>query len=177
MNRADELLDAFQAAWQGRRRGAFREVCAPDVHWEDPFCAEPLYGTDALADHAALLWEAFPDARVESTGERLASDRFVAAPVRVSGTHLGEIAGVPASGRFVVLHAVLYCELDPPRQGLWRVRAFLDGYDAAVQVGLLPRRGSLGERALLLVRGLGLRGRPAGSVPGGPPAEREDAPG
>lgn len=153
----EALLDALQAAWMGRRRGAFRDLCAPDLHWEDPFCAAPLYGPDALADHAAQLWEAFPDAKVETAGQRLARGRFVAAPVKIGGTHLGELEGVTATGGYVLLHAVLYCELDPPGEKLWRVRVFLDGYDAAVQVGLLPKRGSIGERALMVARGFGLR--------------------
>ncbi|HEY5142325.1 MAG TPA: ester cyclase [Solirubrobacteraceae bacterium] len=152
----NDLLDDFQGAWTGRRRGAFRKMCAPDLHWEDPFCEEPLYGPEALADHAARLWEAFPDAKVEAAGERLFDGRFIAAPIRVSGTHLGEIEGIPPTGRYVVVHAVLYCELDPPREQLWRVRAFFDAYEAAVQVGVLPRRGSLGERALLALRGFGI---------------------
>ena len=37
------------------------------------------------------------------------------------------------------------------------MRAFYDLYDAGVQFGLLPRRGTLGERALLMLRGFGLR--------------------
>ena len=113
-----------------------------------------------------------PDARVESSGERLGDGRFIAAPVQLTGTHAGELPGVPATGRAVLLsHAVLYCELDPPRERLWRVRVFLDGYDAAVQVGVLPKRGSLAERAMLMVRGFGLRrGAGSGEVEGGPPA-------
>ena len=55
------------------------------------------------------------------------------------------------------MHAVLYCELDPPRERIWRVRVFLDAYDAAAQLGVLPRRGTLGERALLVLRGFGVR--------------------
>ena len=47
------------------------------------------------------------------------------------------------------MHAVFYCELDPPGERLWRVRAFFDLYDAAIQLGVLPARGTLGERALL----------------------------
>ena len=47
------------------------------------------------------------------------------------------------------MHVVFYCELDPDRERLWRVRAFFDVYDAAVQLGVLPARGTLGERALL----------------------------
>jgi steroid delta-isomerase-like uncharacterized protein len=171
MTAAEDLVDALQEAWTGRRRSAFREVCAVDVHWEDPFLTEPLYGPEALGDHAATLWEAFPDAHVEAAGERLGDGRFVAAPVRIVGTHLGELPGLPATGRRVTVHAVLYCELDPPRERLWRVRAFFDAYDAGIQVGVLPRHGSLGERALMMVRGFGLR-RGGAEGQAGPPAPR-----
>jgi hypothetical protein len=50
---------------------------------------------------------------------------------------------------------VFFCELREER--LYRVRAFLDAYDAAVQLGVLPKRGTLSGRALLLLRGFGLR--------------------
>lgn len=126
------------------------------MHYEDPLLAQPLDGPDALGEHAQRLWAAFPDARVERTGARLSDGRYVAAPVKLLGTHRNELEGIPASGRFVVLHVVFYAELDPPRERLWRVRAFFDSYDAAVQLGILPRRGSLGSRALLMLRGFGL---------------------
>jgi len=154
----DELIDRWQSAWAGRERRAFTEVLAPDVHYEDPLCGEPLDAPSAVADHAARLWAAFPDARVERTGERLGDGRFIAAPAKLLGTHRGELEGLPPSGRFVVLHLVWYVELDPPRERLWRVRTFFDAYDAAVQLGVLPARGTLGERALLMLRGFGMRG-------------------
>ena len=39
------------------------------------------------------------------------------------------------------------------------MRAFFDLYDAATQLGVLPGRGTLGEKALLVLRGFGLRSR------------------
>lgn len=167
-----ELVDALAGAWMERRRGAFREMCAVDLHWEDPFLREPLCGPGELGEHAARLWAAFPDLKVEPAGERLTGGRFVAAPLRIAGTHLGELEGIVPSGRLVAVHAVLYGELDPPGESLWRARVFLDAYDAGVQVGLLPRRGSLGERALLVLRGFGLRRPGPGEAGGGPPARR-----
>jgi steroid delta-isomerase-like uncharacterized protein len=155
----DDILDRWQSAWMGRDRAAFHAVCAPDVHYEDPLCGEPLDGPDAVAAHAAKLWTLFPDARVERTGERLTDGRYVAAPCKVLGTHRGELDDLPASGRFVVVHVVCYCELDRDRRRLWRVRSFLDAYDAAVQMGVLPARGTFGERAMLMLRGFGLRSR------------------
>jgi hypothetical protein len=155
----DELVDGFQAALVGRDRAAFAQVCALDVHYEDPLTGGPLSGCDALGDHAALLWVAFPDAQVERAGERLHDGRFVAAPIRLSATHTGELESLPPTRRALSVHAVLYCELDPPRERLWRVRAFYDLYDAEVQLGVLPRHGGLGERAMLMLRGFGLRAR------------------
>ena len=155
----DDLIDRWQAAWVGRDRGAFAALCAPDIHYEDPLCGEPLESPDELAEHAARLWAAFPDARIERTGERLSDGRFIAAPFKLLGTHRGEIEGLGPTGRFVVVHLVCYCELDPDRRRLWRVRAFFDAYDAAVQLGVLPARGTMCERALLMLRGFGLRAR------------------
>jgi hypothetical protein len=38
------------------------------------------------------------------------------------------------------------------------VRAFFDVYGAAMALGVLPKPGTAGERALLMLRGFGIRG-------------------
>lgn len=162
---ADALFDALEAAWSGRDAAAFAPLCAPDLHYEDPLTPEPLAGAHALGAHAQRLWRAFPDARVERIGERLTDGRFAVAPCKVLGTHRGELGDLPPTGRFVVVHAVAYCELAAGR--LLRVRAFFDAYGAAVQLGVLPAHGSLSERALLALRGFGVRARGGGVTPPG----------
>jgi ketosteroid isomerase-like protein len=144
----DHLFDSWERAWSGRDPAAFDAVCDPDVRYEDPLTAEPLAGPAAVSAHAQRLWRAFPDARVNQTGDRLTNGMHACAPCKVLGTHR-------ATGRFVVVHAVVYAELRDER--LLRARAFFDAYGAAVELGLLPRAGSAGERALLLLRGFGLR--------------------
>ncbi len=156
---ADELIDGWEAAWSGKDPSAFAELCVPDVHYEDPLTGEPLEGLAELVRHAARLWSAFPDARLERTGQRLLDGqeepRFIAAPGKLLATHREPLEGLPPTNRFVVVHCLFYCELDDGR--LRRVRAFFDLYDAAVQLGVLPARGTLGEKALLVLRGFGLR--------------------
>ena len=151
----DELIDGWEAAWTGRDSSAFADLCTPDVHYEDPLTGEPLEGAAELGRHAARMWAAFPDARLERTGERLTDGRFVAAPCKLLATHRAPLEGLPATNRFVVVHCVFYCELRD--ELLLRVRAFFDLYEAAVQLGVLPARGTLGEKALLVLRGFGLR--------------------
>ena len=151
----DELIDGWEAAWSGKDAGAFEPLCAPGVHYEDPLTGEPLEGVDAVARHAERLWGAFPDARLERTGARLTDGRFVAAPSKLLGTHRAALEGLPPTNRFVVVHCIWYCELRAER--LLRIRGFFDVYDAATQLGVLPARGTMGEKALLMLRGFGLR--------------------
>ena len=151
----DELIDGWEAAWSGKDAGAFEPLCAPGVHYEDPLTGEPLEGIDAVGRHAERLWGAFPDARMERTGARLSDGRFVAAPSKLLGTHRAALEGLPPTNRFVVVHCIWYCELRAER--LLRIRGFFDVYDAATQLGVLPARGTMGEKALLMLRGFGLR--------------------
>ena len=103
-----------------------------------------------------MLWEAFPDLRLQPTGPRLSDGRHASAPAKLLGTHRGPLGALTATNRFVVVHVVFFAELRDER--LFRVRAFLDAYGAAVALGVLPRPGTVGGKALLLLRGFGLRG-------------------
>jgi steroid delta-isomerase-like uncharacterized protein len=157
----DELFDGWEAAWSGNDPDAFAGLCAEDVHYEDPLTPEPLEGCEELGRHAERLWAGFPDARLERTGERLGDGRYVCAPAKLLATHKAALEGLPATNRFIVVHCIFYCELQAER--LLRVRAFFDLYGAATQLGVLPSRGTLGEKALLMLRGFGLRaGRGSG---------------
>jgi hypothetical protein len=152
----DVLADRWREAWTGK--SGFGRCCTPDVSYEDPLAVEPLRGPHELDAHARALLDAFPDLRAESTSPPLGRDGNACFPWRLAGTHSGDIGSlVPATGRFVTLHGLHYVELS---DGLVRrARGFFDLYDAAVQLGLLPTRGGLGETVLLLVRGFGLRKR------------------
>jgi hypothetical protein len=152
----DELAERWRAAWQG---AGFEDCCTPDVSYEDPVAIDPLRGVDALDRHAAGLRSAFPDLRVESTAPPLVRGAQACVPWRALGSHRGDLGPMlPASERFVTLHGVHVIELTDG--AVRRARGFFDLYDAATQLGLLPARGGLGETALLLLRGFGLRRRP-----------------
>ena len=67
------------------------------------------------------------------------------------------LEGLAPTNKFIIVHAVVYAEVRDGR--LFRARTFFDLYDAAVQLGVLPKPGTLGERALLLLRGFGITRR------------------
>jgi len=152
----DELFDAWERAWSGRDPAAFAPVCHPeDVHYEDPLTAEPLEAPEAIAAHAARLWTGFPDARLQKTGPRLLENGYAAAPMKLLATHTAELYGLSPTGRFVIVHAIAYAQIREER--LHRIRVFFDLYGAATQLGILPRPGTMGEKALLMLRGFGLK--------------------
>ena len=152
----EPLAERWRLAWQGEPAG-FELCCTLDVQYEDPVTTDILRGREALGEHAAALRRALPDIRLERTAAAVEEGVFGCVPWRILGTQRGSIGGLPATGRFLVLHGIHYLELHEGR--VRRARGFFDLYDAAIQLGLLPTRGSLGETALLVLRGYGLRPR------------------
>jgi hypothetical protein len=151
----DALAESWRSAWQA---SGFEHCCTPDVSYEDPVAVEPLRGVDALERHALALRAAFPDLRIEATAPPLTRGTHLCIPWRALGTQRGDLGQMlPASDRYVTLHGVHFIELSDG--AVRRARGFFDLYDAATQLGLLPSRGGLGETALLLLRGFGLRRR------------------
>ncbi len=153
----DGVFDAWERAWSGRDPDAFADVCDPDdVHYEDPLTAAPLESTAAIVAHAQRLWTGFPDARLQKTGPRLVGvDGHAAAPAKLLATHTRELYGLAPTNRFIIVHGVTVAQVRDGR--LHRIRMFFDLYDAATQLGVLPRPGTLGEKALLMLRGFGLK--------------------
>jgi hypothetical protein len=153
----DALAERWRAGWQG---AGFESCCTPDVTYEDPVAVDLLRGVDALDRHAARFREAFPDLRIEATAAPLFRGAHACVPWRALGTHRGDIDQMlPATDRFMTIHGLHYLELTDG--SVRRARGFFDLYGAATQLGLLPSRGGLGETALLLLRGFGVRRRPA----------------
>jgi SnoaL-like polyketide cyclase len=152
----DMLAEQWRSAWEG---AAFESCCTPDVTYEDPVAVDLLRGVEALEGHAAGLRQAFPDLKVEATSPPLFRGTHACVPWRALGTHRGDIGQtLPATDRFVTIHGLHYLELSDG--SVRRARGFFDLYDAATQLGLLPSRGGVGETALLLLRGFGVRRRP-----------------
>ena len=87
---------------------------------------------------------------------KIAGAGLEAQSVRLRGTQRAPLGRVPSSDKPVDLHAIVVAELATSQVRLARVRIFLDRYEGAIQMGLLPRERSLAERALITLRGFGI---------------------
>jgi steroid delta-isomerase-like uncharacterized protein len=108
------------------------ELFSPDYVEEDPATPGALLGRAGLWQKRALFLEAFPDLRSRAEA-LLASGEYVVARWVATGTHRGEIFGIPASGRFVTVAGISIYRLDHDRISSHGVN--WDGLGLARQLG------------------------------------------
>jgi steroid delta-isomerase-like uncharacterized protein len=104
--------DATYAAWNAHDADAVAAVFADDATLREAGRPEEIRGRDAIRARAAALLAAFPDFHLERLvlvidGERHA-DRWI-----MTGTHRGELFGMPATGRAVRLEGATFTRLGP----------------------------------------------------------------
>src|SRR5205085_1025469 len=114
-SRVDGLATSWRDAWGAPTPEAFAKCCLLHVQYEDPLAPEPLEGTIALCDHVDRLHKAFPDLRIEPSGQAIGEGTFACVPWRAIGTQKGELGALPASDRFMILHGLHYLELEGGR--------------------------------------------------------------
>jgi steroid delta-isomerase-like uncharacterized protein len=105
-----DVNDRTYAAWNAHDADAVASVFAPDAVLRELGNPVEAHGRDAIRARAAALLAAFPDLRLE----RLAlvidgpchADRWV-----MTGTHRGELFGMPATGRVVRVEGATFTRL------------------------------------------------------------------
>jgi steroid delta-isomerase-like uncharacterized protein len=105
--RAAEMLTAWN---HGDADGSVAYL-VEDVLWRDVALGMPLHGREAVRSAARCYMAAFPDLRVEETSSTLAGDRL-AQELTITGTHRGELLGVPPTGRWTVTYAAMIVTFD-----------------------------------------------------------------
>jgi steroid delta-isomerase-like uncharacterized protein len=101
--------DAISACNRGDADGTVAGV-AEDVIWRDVVLGV-LHGRDALREAVRIYMSAFPDLRVEATSSTVAGPRL-AQEFTFTGTHRGELLGIPATGRWTENYAAVIVTFD-----------------------------------------------------------------
>jgi steroid delta-isomerase-like uncharacterized protein len=142
---AAEYVDA----WNAHDPDAVAAFFAPSAIYDDRGAADLLSGREAIREHAAAVMTAFPDLRFEIV--RVAhGEGFSAGEWRVQMTHRGSFAGLAATGRRAESAGVDVATLDADGQ-ITHLVSYYDGAALMRDLGLLPRRSSRAEQALLRI--------------------------
>ena len=81
------------------------ELYAPDYVLHDPSLPEDLHGPEGLKQYAAMNLGAFPDVRV-SVEDQIAEGDMVVTRWTATGTHTGELLGIPPTGRRIEISGI-----------------------------------------------------------------------
>jgi steroid delta-isomerase-like uncharacterized protein len=94
------VIRAMQDAFNAGDLDAIVGRLAPDFVINLAELPEPMRGRDAWRQNAESMRRAFPDVHVRIEDIIAAKDR-VAVRLKISGTHAGDFAGIPATGRSI----------------------------------------------------------------------------
>src|SRR5579885_3595011 len=134
-NRREAVVRAHMDAENGHDpAGTVQTFHAP--RYDVPAMGELGQATGATAVHdlIASLFAGFPDWHAELTTPLLHADDAVFAEVRMTGTHRGEFAGIPPTGKRMDVRVATLFEFDEDR--LLCERVYFDFATVLRQLGL-----------------------------------------
>jgi steroid delta-isomerase-like uncharacterized protein len=100
----------FEELWNNKNRAVIDELMSPDYVHHDPQAADIPPGIDGYKQFVERYMNAFPDTHMTVEDEIVAGDTVV---VRwtVTGTHRGELPGLPPTGRKISLTGISIARL------------------------------------------------------------------
>ena len=130
-----EALRANSAAMNAQAMDRYMDTFTEDLVWEGDSLPAPVVGPAAAAQTMGMFFAAFPDLHFEVQREFASGDQG-AICWRVTGTHRGDFAGIPPTGRRIDYHA---CGIFQLRDGkIAYVRTYVPTGVILQQLGVLP---------------------------------------
>ena len=111
------------------------DLIAPDFVDHDSAMPEEVHGIEGFKDFVRMFRSAFPDLHVEVQDQVAEGDK-VATRWTASGTHEGELAGIPATGNWVEITG-----MEISRISGGKIAEIWDNYDVMgmmQQIGAIP---------------------------------------
>ena len=122
-------------AWNRGNLAILDELVAPDFVRHTPLRPEGIHGIEGFKDHVARLRAGFPDAQFLIEDEIAEGDRVVNRWT-FRGTHRGDFAGIPATGKAVTMTAIGIVRIaDGKIAEIWDEA---DAMGVLQQLGVLP---------------------------------------
>jgi steroid delta-isomerase-like uncharacterized protein len=134
ISQVSEVLDDLAAAWTAHDIDRVLSLCADDCVYEDVTMAAVNRGKGELKAFAGAVLAAFPDFKMKLTSGFTAGT-WAGAEWTISGTHKGDLPGMPATGKTFIVRGASICELEEGKikrnSDYWDMVTFLK------QIGLM----------------------------------------
>lgn len=134
-----EMASDWVAGWSAHDIERVVSLCTDDCVYEDVPMAVVNRGKEALRAFGRQVFGAFPDLKVDLSSYFAAGDGAVLEWV-MSGTHEGDLPGLPATGASFSVRGVTVLVLKDGR--ISRNSDYWDLASVLTQLGLMPARAS-----------------------------------
>ena len=147
---------ALEEIWNRGDLAVADELCSPEIVCRSPVMSEPMRGVEALKEYVIGFRTGLPDVEL-TIDDMIAAGDIVAFRWHLRGTHLGELSGIPPTGRRVEVNGADYMYLAEGRvRELW---LYPDVFNIMRQIGMIPSPEG-GLRSVLRAISLGIRSSP-----------------
>jgi steroid delta-isomerase-like uncharacterized protein len=151
-----EVTERWMQGWNSQDADLLVAQLADDFHYTDPGWHEPMTNADAVRAFTTAAWRAMPDMRFsEPRGVFPSADgQSACIPWHMSATFSGKLEppGYAPTNDRIEIDGVDVFEL---RDGkIARLATIYDAMEIGRTIGLLPARGSRGERMGAKLQGL-----------------------
>jgi steroid delta-isomerase-like uncharacterized protein len=137
MSENDNLAIARQSwdAWNAHDPDAWIELLHETHVTESDTLPQPVRGHEGARPFIEMYIKAFPDLRF-SIDQMIASGDYVISRYTATGTHKGDLAGIPPTGRQAETHGCVVAEIKNGR--ILREWLYWDSAHLLRQLGVLP---------------------------------------
>lgn len=125
----------FIRVWDTDDPSILDELAAPDIRVSYPILGGPIEGAGAFKEVLASVHAGLPDIKIE-IGDLIAEGDVVVVPWTMSGTHLGELMGIPPSGNGVRWEGITIYRIEAGK--VVDERGEEDGLGLLRQIGAKP---------------------------------------
>src|SRR5215510_973694 len=108
--RLDRMFEDWAAAWSQHDVQKLLSLCTDDCTYEDVTMGAISRGKAEVKSFANAVFAAFPDFRIQVTSGFIAGN-WAGAEWTMSGTHKGDLPGMPATGKSFAVRGCTICEL------------------------------------------------------------------
>jgi steroid delta-isomerase-like uncharacterized protein len=134
----------FDDVWNNKRVEVLDELLAPDFVFHDPQSPFPIKGAEAYKQFVRYYLDAFPDLHF-TIEHQLSDGETVMTRWSCTGTHKGDLPGIPARGRPISLTGITCARLsDGKFVEAW---SNWDALGMLQQLGVIPAQQQVEQAA------------------------------
>jgi steroid delta-isomerase-like uncharacterized protein len=133
----ESLLEAWAVAWSSQDADKVVALFTDDCIYEDVTMGMVNHGKTELRSFANLFFGAFPDLKIE-LHSRFVAGTFGGAEWTLSGTHTGDVPGLPASNKRISIRGASIFELQGDKSR--RCSDYWDMVTLLKQIGMMPSK-------------------------------------